>query len=202
VAINGELAECRPYSSVPTARVNCRVAKAGTGIAQRPAVPPGSRLAGKGRCKPGAVLAGRRRALGCAELLVLPGTSLAQRPAGSRRGASIGRGRSGARAEAGECLRLTKDFQLAKRAPCSKIPQIRACHRRPRWVSHTEYGFARGEPVPVEPALGNRSASRMAKLGFPRASGGQDARSERPARRHGLAPSQRDVNPRAVKLKT
>jgi hypothetical protein len=35
----------------------------------------------------------------------------------------------------------------------------------------------------------------MAKLGFPRASEGQDARSERPARWHGPTPSPREVNP-------
>jgi transcription elongation GreA/GreB family factor len=42
------------------------------------------------------------------------------------------RSRSVARAEAGESLRLTSDSQSAKQASCSKIPRIRACHRRLR----------------------------------------------------------------------
>ena len=64
---------------------------------------------------------------------------------------------------------------------------------RPR----AEYGFARGEPVPIEQALGNRAQPTnplrgsvpVAKRGFPRASKRQDACSERPARWHGPAPS-------------
>jgi hypothetical protein len=70
-------------------------------------------------------------------------------------------------------------------------PAVPPGSRRGAFIAspRTQYGFARGEPVPSEPALGNRSAARMAKLGFQRASGGQDARSERPARWHGLTPS-------------
>jgi len=45
------------------------------------------------------------------------------------------RGRSGARAEAGESLRLTDESLAANQASCSKIPRIRACLRRPRWGS-------------------------------------------------------------------
>ena len=56
------------------------------------------------------------------------------------------RGRSGARAEAGESLRLTDESLAANQASCSKIPRIRACLRRPRWGSKP--GSPNGPPSP------------------------------------------------------
>jgi len=70
-----------------------------------------------------------------------------------------------------------------RHAPCPESPQASRCHHP------AEYGFARGGPVPVEPALLAERSQGWRERGQHRASGGQDARSERPARWHGLAPS-------------
>ena len=43
--------------------------------------------------------------------------------------------------------------------------------------------------IRAQPTNPLRGSVPVAKLGFPRASGGQDAQSERPARWHGFAPS-------------
>jgi hypothetical protein len=108
----------------------------------------------------------------------LPGTGKSpttRRPTGSRRGAFMGqwaerlpgfhrrRGRSGARAGAGESLRLTRESLSVKRASCSKIPRIRACPRRPRLAPPN------GPPVQV-PAVGWWS-SRIGLVGCERFSG-------------------------------
>jgi len=81
-----------------------------------------------------------------------------------------------------------RDCPTARRPPGSRRGAFIASAR-------VEYGFARGGPVPDEPALGNRAQPGWRKRGFPRASRGQDARRERPARWHGLTPSLREVNP-------
>ena len=102
------------------------------------------------------VFVARRRALGTGNEFGLPGTGMAQRPAvpPARAGGLLWK-RGLAPSEA-RCL-----YPFPNRGPA-------------------EYGFARGEPVPIEPALGNRAQPTnplrgsvpVAKLGFPRASGG------------------------------
>jgi len=55
--------------------------------------------------------------------------------------------------------------------------------------TRTEYGFARGGPVPIEPALlAKRRHGCRERASIERAKG-MDARSERPARWHGPTPS-------------
>ena len=70
-----------------------------------------------------------------------------------------------------------------RHADGAECPRASRCHHA------AEYGFARGGPVPVEPALLAKRSQGWRERGQHRASGGQDARSERPARWHGLAPS-------------
>jgi len=54
----------------------------------------------------------------------------------------------------------------------------------PKMILPAHHERCEGLPVPIERRR-KPSGATMAKRGFLRASGGQDARSERPARRHG-----------------